>query len=181
MPFQNIKKKFNILYIDPPWNYRDKATAGKRGAEFKYPCMTLTELGVLPMKDIAEENCAMFLWSTSPMLPEAIDLMNCWGWQYKNVAFTWIKQNKGKLAWGMGNYTRSNPEYCLLGIRGKLERQSASVHSVVISPREEHSKKPDEIRDRIVTLFGDIPRIELFARKRVEGWDSWGNGLDNLL
>lgn len=101
-----------------------------------------------------------------------------WGYTYKTVAFTWVKQNKKTdgIFTGMGYYTRANAEYCLLGTRGKvLPRKSRSVSSVVISHLQEHSRKPDEVRERIVELFGDVPRIELFARQQVEGWDCWGN------
>lgn len=111
------------------------------------------------------------------MLREALDLIEAWGFQYKTIAFNWIKQNKSGngLFWGLGNYTRSNSEICLLATKGKPKRVSAAVHSVVISPIERHSKKPDEVRDRIVELMGDLPRIELFARSGADGWDCWGN------
>lgn len=111
------------------------------------------------------------------MLREALDLIDAWGFQYKTVAFNWIKQNKSGsgMFWGLGNYTRSNSEICLIATKGKPKRASAAVHSVVVSPIERHSKKPDEVRDRIVKLMGDLPRIELFARETAPGWDAWGN------
>jgi N6-adenosine-specific RNA methylase IME4 len=173
----NTKKKYNIIYADPPWSYTDKARAGKRGAEFKYPCMALTDIKAIPINRICKEDCILFLWVTFPMLQEGLDTIKAWGFTYKTLGFNWIKNNKKSPSyfWGMGNWTRSNPEICLIGIKGKPKRQSAKVHSVVNTPIESHSKKPDEVRERIVQLCGDIPRIELFARQHADGWDCWGN------
>lgn len=111
------------------------------------------------------------------MLKEALDVIEAWGFTYKTVAFNWVKQNKNGagLFMGLGNWTRSNSEICLLAVRGKPKRVSASVHSVILSPLQQHSQKPGEARDRIVELMGDLPRIELFARETAPGWDSWGN------
>ncbi len=104
-------------------------------------------------------------------------------WAYKTIAFCWVKQNKNSdgIFKGMGYYTRSNAEICLLATRGRvLERKSRSVSSVIISHIERHSKKPAETRDRIVELFGDLPRIELFARETAPGWDCWGNEVPQI-
>lgn len=111
------------------------------------------------------------------MLKEALDVIEAWGFTYKTVAFNWVKQNKNGagLFMGLGNWTRSNSEICLLAVKGKPKRVSASVHSVILSPLQQHSQKPGEARDRIVELMGDLPRIELFARETAPGWDSWGN------
>jgi N6-adenosine-specific RNA methylase IME4 len=169
--------KYSIIYSDPPWSYKDKACAGKRGACFKYSVMTLEDIMTLPVCDIAAKDCVLFLWSTFPQLPTALDVIKAWGFTYKTVAFNWVKTTRktGKLFWGMGHWTRSNPEICLLAVRGKPKRISAGVHSVIESPVQAHSVKPSEIRDRIVKLMGDVPRVELFARQRVQGWDCWGN------
>ena len=118
------------------------------------------------------------MWVTYPKLKEGIDLLEKWGFTYKTVAFTWVKKNKNNENYfmGMGYYTRSNAEICLLGIKGKpLKRCSHRVKQICDAKIMEHSRKPDEIRDRIVELFGDIPRIELFARQYADGWDCWGN------
>ena len=136
------------------------------------------EIQKLPIPRLCAKDSVLFLWATAPCLIEAFELIDAWGFTYKTVGFTWIKQCKksGKLFTGMGYYTRANTEYCLLATKGRiLERRSHSVPSVVVSPIEEHIRKPDEVRKRIVELFGDIPRIELFARQTVEGWDCWGN------
>ena len=140
--------------------------------------MTLKEIMDLPVKELADENAVLFLWITFPTLPRALAVIEAWGFTYKTCGFTWLKQNKksSSLFWGMGYYTRSNAEVCLIATKGKpLPRLSHKVHSAVVSPVREHSKKPDEVRTRIVELFGDIPRIELFARNHAEGWDCWGN------
>ena len=116
------------------------------------------------------------MWATFPMLREALELIEAWGFTYKTIAFNWVKQNKSGngIFWGLGNWTRSNSEICLLAVKGKPKRISAGVHSVVLSPLQRHSQKPAEVRDRIVELMGDLPRIELFARSAAEGWDCWG-------
>lgn len=170
-------KKYNIIYADPPWSYKDKAQAGKRGACFKYSVMNLQDISNLPIKQLAEEHCVLFLWVTMPMLKEGLQLIEKWGFTYKTNAFTWVKTNKksNTLFWGMGNWTRANAELCLIATKGKPKRIAANIHSVVMTPIEQHSKKPDEVRERIVKLCGDCHRIELFARKQVDGWDCWGN------
>lgn len=175
-------KKYQIIYADPPWEYRDRASAGQRGAVYKYPVMKIRDIQNLDIASIADDNCALFLWVTAPLLDVGIQTLERWGFKFKTVAFVWIKTTKrGKLFWGMGNWSRANAEYVLLGIKGKMKRVSASVHSVIISQKGKHSEKPPEVRDRIVQLLGDLPRIELFAREKVEGWDAIGyevNGLD---
>lgn len=179
-------RKYNIIYADPPWSYRDKCHAGKRGAGYKYPTQEIEWIKNLPVQNICNDNCFLFLWVTMPLLQEGLDTIRAWDFQYKTIAFNWIKKNKKNTEtnfWGMGNWTRSNSEICLLGIKGKPKRISARVHSVVEtfetetieSPIEWHSKKPDIVRHRIVELCGDLPRIELFARKMTQGWDAWGD------
>ena len=117
------------------------------------------------------------MWATFPMLKEALEVIEAWGFTYKTIAFNWVKQNKSGegLFMGLGNWTRSNSEICLLAVKGKPKRASAGIRSVVLSPLQKHSQKPAEIRDRIVELMGDLPRIELFARETAPGWDAWGN------
>ena len=177
IPFPD--KKYNVIYVDPPWGYQNKAT--RAAADKHYGTMTIEELKQMPITrgggGLAADDCALFMWATFPMLREALDLIEAWGFKYKTIAFNWIKQNKSGagLFWGLGNWTRSNSEICLLAIRGKPKRISAAVHSVVMAPVQKHSQKPDEVRERIVKLVGDVPRIELFARAAAPGWDCWGN------
>lgn len=181
--------RYGVIYADPPWSYRDKARAGKRGAEYKYPTMSVADIVSLRVDGIAAADAFLFLWVTPPQLGVGLSVMRGWGFVYKTVAFTWAKthQLSGKFCIGMGNYTRANAEFCLLGVRGHPKRVDAGVSSLIISPRRAHSRKPDEARDRIVRLCGDMPRVELFACQRVPGWDAWGNvvectvGLDMAL
>ena len=177
-----INKKYNIIYADPPWSYRDKASAGNRGASFKYDVQDHKWICGLPVENISDDNCVLFLWITMPQLPNVFEVIKEWGFVYKTCAFTWVKRNKLQPSWfwGMGNWTRSNSELCLLATKGKPKRVSAAVHSVVDTPIEKHSKKPDVVKDRIVQLCGDLPRIELFARQKTEGWDAWGNELRSI-
>ena len=139
--------------------------------------MDIEDIKNLPIQNIAEENSILFLWVTFPNLQEGLDVIKSWGFKYKTLGFSWIKTNKknGNPFFGIGYYTKSNCECCLIGIKGKPPKASNSVSSVVISPREEHSKKPDEVRHRIVEFAGDLPKIELFARQEINGWDCWGN------
>ncbi len=174
-----VKNQYSIIYADPPWAYRvwNKKENG-RTAESHYPTMTKEEIENLPIKEIASESAVLFLWVTYPCLEQGLELIKKWGFCYKTCAFSWIKLNKKSKTdfVGMGYYTRANNEICLIATRGKtLERKSRAVRQVVLTPIEEHSKKPDEVRKRIVELFGDLPRIELFAREEAEGWDCWGN------
>ena len=175
-----MSKKYNIIYADPPWSY----DFGKSSAKFvgdKYPLMKKKDICNLGVNEIAEDNSVLFMWATFPRIDWALEVIKAWGFTYKTCAFTWVKKNKRTDSnfWGMGYYTRSNAEICLLATKGKpLERKSKSVHQIVESPIQKHSKKPDEVRKRIVELFGDISRIELFARERTEGWDVIGNDID---
>jgi len=186
IPFPD--KKYQIIYADPPWKYTlFKAKSGGRGvAGDHYEVMDLLDIATLPINDLTENNCILFLWATYPALPLALKLMKVWGFEYKTVAFTWVKKNKkaDSWFWGMGSWTRANGEICLLGTKGYPKRISKSVHSVIDTPIEEHSKKPSEARNRIVQLMGNLPRIELFARppkdrlfedESYKGWDVWGN------
>lgn len=139
--------------------------------------MTIEEIKTLPIDKLADENCVLFLWVTFPYLEEQIKLFNHWGFKYKTLGFSWLKQNpkNKKLFFGIGYYAKSNCEICLMGIKGKMKPISNKVSSAILSPRREHSRKPDEVREKIVELFGDLPRIELFARQKNQGWDVWGN------
>jgi N6-adenosine-specific RNA methylase IME4 len=176
------KKKYNIVLADPPWSFQTWSNKGKdRSAEAHYEVMSKEDIQNLPVQKICAENCALFLWVTYPCLLEGIELMKKWGFEYKTCAFSLIKMNKNKPTpfVGMGYYTRANNEICLLGVKGKpLPRLSHAVQQVVMSPIRDHSQKPDEVRERIVELFGDLPRVELFCRHPAEGWDSIGNEID---
>ena len=177
------KKKYNIIYADPPWTFETYSDKGKdKSAENHYPCMNIDDIYNLPVKDIADKDCILFMWVTYPLLKEGIKTMEEWGFTYKTCGFSWIKKNKksdifsdGGLFWGLGYWTRSNNEICLLATKGKPKRVGKGVHQVVMSKIQRHSQKPDVVKDRIVELCGDVPRIELFARQATKGWDVWGN------
>ena len=182
-------KKYNIIYADPPWKFKyyskgvtegnpkDIPYEDSRAPQNHYGCMTIDDIYKLPVQDIADENCVLMMWVTYPLLKEGIKTMEEWGFTYKTCGFSWIKQNKksDSLFWGLGYWTRANNEICLLGTKGKPKRVSKGVHQVVMSKIQRHSQKPDIVKDRIVELCGDVPRIELFARQATKGWDVWGN------
>ena len=166
-------KKYNVIYADPPWRY--KLWSGGGAADKHYPTMSIEDIAALPMDELAAKDCALFLWITFPMLHEAWGVMRAWGFDFKTVAFVWVKLNRmsNSLFWGMGHWTRANAEICLLATKGSPKRQAKNIHQIVISHVEEHSKKPDEVRRRIEALMGDVPRV--FARQSSTGWDVWGN------
>lgn len=175
-------KRYPVILADPPWAFKAWSDKGMdRSAEKHYPTMSLEDIKALPVADLAAQDSVLFLWATFPMLREALAVVEAWGFTYKTVAFTWVKENRKSpgLFWGLGYWTRANAEVCLLATRGSPKRQSAFVHQVIVSPVERHSKKPDEVRDRIVSLMGDVPHVELFARQQTPGWDVWGNEVES--
>ena len=175
-------KEYQIIYADPPWTYRVwSANGSKRSASQHYSTMSKEELQQIPIQKLSANNSVLLIWITAPCLEQGLELIKKWGFIYKTIGFTWIKKNRKSngLFWGMGHYTRSNAELCLLATKGKpLKRASRAVHQVVESPIREHSRKPDEVRSRITKLFGDLSRIELFARHKADGWDSIGKDID---
>ena len=169
-------RKFSVIYADPPWSYNDKMRGHGQGAETHYETQSLAWITALPVQDLAAKDAVLFLWTTSPLLPEAFEVITAWGFKYKTVAFVWAKQTvNGKWAYNLGRWTMGSTELCLLATRGRPQRSERNVKQLVIAERTKHSRKPDEVRQRIVTLMGDVPRIELFGRERTEGWEVWGN------
>lgn len=173
----DIKKKYNIVYADPPWLYDNPKDNNPKMGGITYPVMTLADICALPVQQISDDDCGLFLWATMPKLTEALKVIKEWGFTFTTCAFTWVKLNpNGKGIYsGLGHWTNGNAELCLFAKRGKPQRQAKNVKQIVMSPRGRHSAKPAEVRNRIVQLMGDIPRIELFAREKVDGWDCWGN------
>ena len=141
--------------------------------------MSLSDIAALPVERIAHKDCVLFMWCTDPLLNKQVGIIESWGFNYKTVGFYWVKENKNKnnsRYWkGTGYWTRANPETCLLATKGKPKRMDGNVDKLVFAERGRHSKKPHIVRERIVQLCGDKPRIELFARDRALGWDAWGN------
>ena len=170
----------------PPWEYKQSGTAKYTSgmAKWHYPTMPTDEICKLPIRNLAKEDAILLMWATFPNFTEAIRVIEEWGFIYKTAAFVWVKKNKrsDSLFWGMGAYTRANAEVCLIAVSKKTKAtkvvKSHAVHQIVLSPIEEHSKKPNEVRERIVDLFGEVSKIELFARQQAENWDCWGNEIE---
>ena len=176
-------KKYQIIYADPPWNGLGwNNGSGLKSPSRHYKVQDKRWIKSLPVSEIAADNCALFLWVTFPNLSDGLEVIKSWGFNYATCAFTWVKRNKKSdtYFYGCGNYTRANAEICLLGTKGKTQkmRKSRAVPQICDARIGSHSEKPKEIRGRIVQLFGDLPRIELFARQKVDGWDCWGNEVD---
>lgn len=183
--------KYNIIYADPPWSYSDKGCSGN--AAEQYDLMTTEAIASMLVPGIAAKDSVLFMWATWPKLEDAFKIIKGWGFTYKTCAFVWVKTNRNSNPAqfmmrggdvmdtfnGLGRWTRGNTEFVLLATRGKgLRRLSSSVRQLVFSPLRKHSQKPDEVRDRIVQLVGDLPRVELFARNRTAGWDVFGNQVE---
>jgi N6-adenosine-specific RNA methylase IME4 len=164
---------FGVIYADPPWTFATYSRKGKgRSAEAHYDCMTLDDIRALPVAEWAADDCVLFLWTTDPLLEKAFEVIRSWGFIYKTVGFYWVKLNKyaskpvhdqQRFFTGLGFWTRANPELCLLATRGHPRRRSARVPKLIVSPRREHSRKPDETYQRIEALC-EGPYLEIFAR-----------------
>ena len=188
----NKEQKYQIIYADPPWSYNDKLGNRKDlgSATSAYNTENMEWIKSLKIKNISDKNCVLFLWAVSPLLPEAMKVIDAWGFKYKTIAFVWSKRTKNGLQIAnMGRWTMGNVEICLLGTKGKPKRISRNIRQLVEDWRAEHSKKPDQVRNKIVELMGNLPRIELFARNNgqimldgktiFDGWDIWGNEVES--
>ena len=182
-------KNYEVIYADPPWSFSSRLLSTPAGgSEWKslekhhYPTMRLDEMKNLEVEKISKENAVLFLWTTDAHLPEAIALMKSWGFVYKTVAFNWIKMKSDMTLSGkMGTWTVKSGEICLLGTRGKpyYLAENRKQRQVLFAPRKEHSKKPNEVRERIELMVPNAKRIELFAREKHPNWDSWGNEVES--
>ena len=188
LPFPD--KKYNIVYADPPWSYSENW--GNGAVKHHYPTMRIGDILTLPVMEIADSDCHLYLWVTNPFIREGLDVCAAWGFQYKQLV-TWIKTYKtGDPIMGLGYYFRVCTEHCILGVKGKLPRINKGIKNIIKttidieneqafhSLQGNHSEKPSEFRDMIISHSGDLPRIELFARHSVNGWDSWGNEIGKL-
>lgn len=172
-----LDKKYPVILADPAWDFKTNVTKNGRHVTKHYNTMSFEAIKNLPVADLSADDAILFLWVTNPLLNRATEIIETWGFRYKTVGFTWIKQNKKSngLFRGMGYYTRANAEHCLIGTRGKvLPRKSKSVEQLIFAPRREHSRKPDEIYHRIEALY-DGPYLELFSRSSKPGWTLWGD------
>ena len=171
------KKKYSIIYADPPWDYKGQLQhTGSRGKDSggavrHYPTLPISEMKTWDVASISEENCLLFMWSSSPHLDQAIQLGKAWGFQWATVAFVWDKQRPNP-----GFYTMSQCELCLVFKRGRIPqpRGARNMRQLVQVKRTRHSEKPHVVRERIEKMFPQQRKIELFARKRYQGWDAWG-------
>lgn len=173
--------KVNIILADPPWSFQTWSQAGNgRGAERHYPTMTFESICSLPVKDLADDSAALFLWAVWPSIFEARRVMEAWGFTYRTCAFLWVKAKRSGIGFhtGMGYYTRANSEACLLGVRGKMPVSAHDVTQVIYSPVREHSRKPDEQYSKIERLYPGGRYLELFARRKRAGWLAWGNQVE---
>lgn len=170
-------RQYPVVYADPPWEYRESGGGHRGTAGMPYPSMATDEICWLPVKELADERSILFIWATFPKLLECLKVIEAWGFSYYGLGFDWLKTTStGRPCYGMGYYTRQNNEVCLIGVRrDRIKPVDRSVSCVIQSMRREHSRKPDEVRDAIGRICGDLPKIELFARQEVSGWDCWGN------
>jgi len=175
IPFPD--KKYQIIYADPAWQYRTKESLAPKSIlngkiNTHYPTLTLSQLKILPIKQITDKDCLLFLWVVSPMLDDCIDVMKSWGFLYSTIAFVWNKELANP-----GHYTMSEVEICLVGKVGRIPtpRGTRNERQFLSKRRGKHSVKPIEVRDRIERMFPTQNKIELFARQQTEGWDTWGN------
>ena len=165
-------KKYNIIYADPPWQYKRN---GGKSAESIYNVMDLDDIKNMPIQDITEDQAHLYLWVTNPMIKEGLEVCESWGFEYKTM-LTWVKTYKdGTPVMGMGYYFRGCTEHIIFGVKNKKLCNNKSTKNIVFSNQRKHSQKPNEVRDLIVNSSGDLPRIELFAREQTEGWDVCGN------
>lgn len=183
MNFSMPIKRYGVIYADPPWNFKNFSEKGTgRNAVAHYECMSFSDLAALEPQRYAARDCVLFMWATDPLLPKAFELIEAWGFRYKTVGFYWVKTNKradidalsrDDFFTGLGYWSRANVEQCLLATRGTPPRMAKDVRRLVIEPRREHSRKPDEVRKRIERLARG-PYLEMFSRETKPNWDAWG-------
>lgn len=171
--------KYQIIYADPPWSYNDQGCRGTMADHYKG--MRLDDIKSLPINGLAAKDSVLFLWATFPLIKEALEVIESWGFTYKSIGFLWVKLNRNNMGafYGLGRWTRGNTEPCLIATKGKPHRVAKDVFQLIMTPVQRHSQKPSEARERIVRLMGDVPRIELFARQRIDGWVAWGNEVES--
>lgn len=180
-----LQEKYSIIYCDPPWKFKNHTTGGQMigGASYHYNTETIKNLKKMDINSITEKDCVLFMWWVASQPKEAIELVEEWGFEIKTMtAFNWVKTTKtGKLFFGMGFWTRAGSENCLIAIKGKPKKISSSIRSVHLLINEKHSKKPQLFRDLIVQMFGNLKKLEMFAREKSEGWDVFGNQIENSI
>ena len=181
-------KKYNVIYADPPWKYSSGVYQDSNRIErmlcSQYSSMDKKEIENLPIENISDKDCALFLWVTDSHLKDGIELMEKWGFSYKTIVFIWTKKTKnGITCANIGAWTMKNCEICIFGTKGNMLKYKKinNIYQLVEAERTNHSKKPEEVRNRIDLLFGNIPKIELFARENAIGWDVFGDEVENSI
>jgi N6-adenosine-specific RNA methylase IME4 len=185
-------QKYDVILADPPWSHSEKPpelwgeellkqNPQARCPARHYPVMSIDAIIDLPISVFATSNCALFMWGCWPLLFEMPAVAEAWGFSYRTIAWVWVKANSTGFGhfMGLGNYTRANTEPCLLFVKGKMPVATKDVLALIYSPRREHSRKPDEQYGKIERLYPNMRYLELFARKKREGWDSWGNEVES--
>lgn len=192
-PFGDLpRRSAGVILADPPWGFKTWSGPEKklasRGTVAPYKTMEMADIAALPVSELAAPDCCLFMWVVWPTLPEALEIIKAWGFEYKTCGFSWIKGDSRQIEMfdddiipymGLGYWTRANSEVCLLATRGNPKRINADVRQAIVEPKREHSRKPDCIYERIERLVPG-PFVELFARTRRPGWLSWGNDLDKF-
>ncbi len=183
--FEALKPPYKVILADPPWRFEvySRATGLGRSADNHYDTMAFPDILAMPVESLADKDCVLFLWVTAPFLRYSFRVIDAWGFNYKTMAFSWLKANGAQIDMfddaipadmKAGYWTRSNGEVCLLATRGEPKRVNADVRMGIIEPARQHSRKPDCVHGRIERLV-EGPYLELFARKQRPGWDTWGN------
>ena len=168
--------KYGVILCDPPWNFKVWSGVSDKSAAGKYDVMNLEGLTRLPVADLAAPDCMMIMWAVQAMLPEALDLMNRWGFRYK-TAGSWAKQSStgNKWAFGTGYIMRCAAEFYIVGTRGKPKSAVKNIRNLIVAPVREHSRKPDDLHTSLERMFPKADKCELFARESRPGWSTWGN------
>lgn len=181
---------YDVILADPPWHFRNYSADEpgmihnrKRGANRHYPTMRTVDIASMSVDNITSDNSVLFLWACWPLLKDALHVIGCWGFEYKTIAWVWVKAKPSGFGFnmGMGYYTRANSEPCLLATKGKLPKPTnRSIQALIYSSVREHSRKPDDQYRKIEALYPDKKYLELFARRGRPGWDVWGNEVDGV-
>lgn len=189
-PFVGLRKNhYGVVLAGPPWRFQTYSSKGWNRSNVRhYPILETADIVALPVKPLAADDCCLFLWTSDPLLPEALEVIRAWGFEYKTVGFYWVKSRFDQPSLfplpfrptlGLGYWTRANPEMCLLATRGNPKRKAADVRRLIVAPRREHSRKPDQVNGEIERLVPG-PYLELFARRRATGWDTWGDEVERF-
>jgi N6-adenosine-specific RNA methylase IME4 len=182
-PFGTLERHaYDAIMIDPPWRFALRSSKGeKKSPQARYACLSLDQIAALPVRDLARPDCWLWLWATFPMLPQAIDVLDAWGFVFVTSG-TWVKRGvSGRLAMGPGYVLHNAAEMFLIGRLGQPRTASRGIRNVIEAPRREHSRKPDEAYTAAKALFGAGRKADVFACERRPGWEAWGEQADKFV